>query len=309
MKVRHSSALVFGVSILISVLISAAALAEENLKAESSATLETSLFSMGRFHFFSSICKSEAGESEELETTPQSPPLNVDDPGTPGCNKWEINFVVDGDVTKDERSWELPLLDINYGIGDNLQLKYEVPNLNAQTTETNTSQVGNSKAGIKYQFYGLEESKTQIAFYPQVEFATPNSSQAKPEDQGTITTLPILFSTTIGKAARGDVNMSLNLGYNLSSRISTADFISAALGLGMPLIKRVAILAELTTEQAVALNPDGIRQHLVKMDIGAVGPINKHFLAFGSVGRSVMSSDEHEHTYVLGGLRLLADGF
>src|SRR3954463_9470128 len=78
-----------------------------------------------QFHLWSSKCEAEAESGPDA--TPQSPPLNVDDPATPGCNKWEVNFVVDGDLARSGNEYELPLLDINYGIGDNLQLKYEVP--------------------------------------------------------------------------------------------------------------------------------------------------------------------------------------
>jgi hypothetical protein len=272
---------------------------------------ETSLFHTSGFHFFAAQCKVEANEAEEIETTPQSPPLTVDDPGTPGCNRWEINFVVDGDITRDARSWDLPLLDINYGVGDNLQLKYEVPNVNSQSGDTQVAAVGDSKAGLKYQFYGDEESRTQIAFYPQVQFRTPGprDTPVSPEDQGTVTTLPFLLARTIGRNSRGDINVSANLGYNISSRASRANFASAALGIGMPLIRRIAFLAEVTTEQAVDVNLDGLREQLVKIDVGVVGPISKHFLGFGSIGRSLVSSDRQDHTYVLAGLRLLTEGF
>lgn len=87
-----------------------------------------------RFKLLTSKCHHE--ESDELETSPQAPPLNVDDPATPGCNRWEINFLVNADVTTSARNWELPLFDINYGIGDNLQVKYEVPMVQNQSEET-----------------------------------------------------------------------------------------------------------------------------------------------------------------------------
>ncbi|MBC7398045.1 MAG: hypothetical protein H7333_11430, partial [Bdellovibrionales bacterium] len=71
------------------------------------------------FHWLDSNC---ANESHELvETSPQSPPLDVDDPGTPGCNHWEINVVMSGNLSLTGKKYELPLLDINYGIGDNIQ--------------------------------------------------------------------------------------------------------------------------------------------------------------------------------------------
>lgn len=55
-----------------------------------------------RFKLLTSKCEAEA--SNALDTSPQSPPLNVDDPATPDCNKWEINFLVNADVTKTEKN-------------------------------------------------------------------------------------------------------------------------------------------------------------------------------------------------------------
>ena len=64
---------------------------------------------------------------EPVEMVVGSPPMVSDDTGTPGNGNWEINVVLAGDISKDSKAFELPLLDINYGIGDRLQLKYEVP--------------------------------------------------------------------------------------------------------------------------------------------------------------------------------------
>jgi hypothetical protein len=88
------------------------------------------------FHWLTKNCNVEEGD--EIETTPGSPPLTIDDPATPGCNNWEINLVLDGDISKDEKNFDLPVLDLNYGIGDNLQVKFEIPNvvLNSQNPRT-----------------------------------------------------------------------------------------------------------------------------------------------------------------------------
>jgi len=55
------------------------------------------------------------------------PPLLTDDTDTPGPNHWEINVAGTSEKTSDGWKFEVPLLDLNYGIGEHLQLKYEVP--------------------------------------------------------------------------------------------------------------------------------------------------------------------------------------
>jgi hypothetical protein len=266
------------------------------------------LVSENHFHLFTKKCENEANEGPD--TTPHSPPLNVDDPATPGCDRWEINVVVDGDIARASKSWELPLLDINYGIGDNLQLKYEVPNVNTQVDDTTAAAVGESRAGVKYMFFEDEASKLQLAVYPQMTFINADSDAIKKgiASAGTVTTLPLLLSKKIGQTSRGEVNLSANFGYNISTKEEVKDFISAAVGVGMPLFRRISVLSEISTEQALSARVEEDRDQIVKAAVGLVGPISNKFLLFGSVGRSLYSSDQLDHTFVLAGFKLLTGG-
>ena len=69
--------------------------------------------------------------SSELQTlsvfAQGGPPLITDDPGTPGDGNWEINLAFTAEKRKTERLYESPILHINYGLGERIQLKYEVP--------------------------------------------------------------------------------------------------------------------------------------------------------------------------------------
>lgn len=255
------------------------------------------------FHWLDTRCEAESHET--VETSPQSPPLDVDDPGTPGCNHWEINVTMSGNLSITEKRYELPLLDINYGIGDNLQLKYEVPNLTSKGQGDTVSIVGSSKIGLKYMFYENED-QLQLAFYPQFEFITPKSKAAERgfESPGNIYTLPLLVSKRIGKVAAGDVMMTSNLSYNLSTKPDTANFIGVATGVGMPISNKVSVMGEISTQQAMTRNNDDVREQLVKADIGMIYKAFKEVSFYGSFGKSLVSSDETTHTYFVSGIRL-----
>lgn len=87
-----------------------------------------------------------------------SPPLITDDPGTPGDGHWEINLGFSTEKRPGSRLSELPLLDLNYGIGDSLQLKYEVPYLRlTEDGAPSESGLGNSAFGVKWRFYDAGE--------------------------------------------------------------------------------------------------------------------------------------------------------
>ena len=98
-----------------------------------------------------------------------------DDTGTPGNGNWEINVVFAGDISKDSEAFELPLMDINYGIGNRLQLRYEVPYVvtrntrfdeNGERTTEQASGFSNSNVGLKYRFYDNDRSGFSLAVYP-----------------------------------------------------------------------------------------------------------------------------------------------
>jgi hypothetical protein len=261
----------------------------------------------GKFTLFGRECKAEdAG----LETTPGSPPLDVDDPGTPGCNAWEINIVTSGEFGKTQ-SWETPLFDINYGIGDNVQLKFEVPYGFSKTDGVSDSGVGLAEIGVKYRFYDSEAAGLDIAVYPQVEFAIPGTAIADTDEgNGMLTKLPVLVSKRLVETSKGDVMLTANAGYNRPSTSMTEPYLSASLGIGFPLMKKVAMMVEGSTEQAFTKNMEDVREHYFKANLGLFGPITDHVLWFGSVGQTFASSDEGDssHTCAVLGLRVLAGG-
>src|SRR5438045_231098 len=99
------------------------------------------------------------------------PPLLTDDPGTPGNRNWEINIAATHFRTAEEREIEVPLLDINYGLGDRIQLKYEVPYLfDSDERAPYRRALGNSLIGVKWRFFQkCDENGWNISTYPQIE--------------------------------------------------------------------------------------------------------------------------------------------
>jgi hypothetical protein len=93
------------------------------------------------------------------------PPFRTDDPETPGNKHWEINFGWIGDRNPANGAYQIPDFDINYGLGDRIQLKYELPIAIEETrpqpatptTPAVPGQVitglGESLLGIKWRFY------------------------------------------------------------------------------------------------------------------------------------------------------------
>ena len=88
------------------------------------------------------------------------PPLRTDDPGTPGNRNREINISSTQFWSKSEREFEIPLLDINYGLGDRIQLKYEGSYLfDSDNRAPFKGTIGSSLLGVKWRFVEQSNEK------------------------------------------------------------------------------------------------------------------------------------------------------
>ena len=155
------------------------------------------------------------------------PPFRSDDPDTPGNRHWEINLGFIGERSPFAGSYEAPNIDINYGLGNRIQLKYEVP-LSMQEVRGDSGHLvagpGNSLVGVKYRFYqrhsktrvedGEREVKFGLSIYPQVLLSNPTRSAAREiVEPGPQVLLPLEASANVGW-----LRMSAEVGYWVPSQ-------------------------------------------------------------------------------------------
>lgn len=129
------------------------------------------------------------------------PPMLTDDPDTPGNKHWEINAAFTGTDMQSEKSRAFPHVDFNYGLGESIQLKYEVGWLfNEQKGQSWQSGLGNSLIGIKWRFIGAEDADFKVSTYPQYEFENAtNSVERGVAEPGPNLLLPIEVSRSFGR--------------------------------------------------------------------------------------------------------------
>jgi hypothetical protein len=129
------------------------------------------------------------------------PPMLTDDPDTPGNRRWEINMAITGEDASSQRSISLPHVDVNYGLGDRLQLKYETGWTHAQPSHHDwASGLDNSLIGVKWRFFGNEDSTFKASVYPQYEFENATDSVERGvAEPGPNFLLPIEISRSFGK--------------------------------------------------------------------------------------------------------------
>ncbi len=183
------------------------------------------------------------------------PPLLTDDPGTPGAGRWEINIALTFEGEGDARSLEAPLLDINYGLGESIQLKYEQPWMIAD----DKSGLGHATVGVKWRFIDEAAHGYAASVYPQLEFNNP-ILPAKRElvDEGTTWLFPLEIAKAFGR-----LEASAEAGY--AFRRGERDGVVYGLALGLEPAPGWELLAEIhghaLADTGVVLNL-GLRREL-----------------------------------------------
>jgi len=106
------------------------------------------------------------------------PPLITDDPDTSGPRSWEINISAQSDSGGGQRRLEIPSIDVNYGVGERIQLKLEMPwmQLRGSDRPRLAQGPGDATAGVKWRFLAEEGKTIAWSVYPQIEFNTARSS-------------------------------------------------------------------------------------------------------------------------------------
>jgi len=224
------------------------------------------------------------------------PPFLTDDPETPGNRQWEINIGLIGERTPSEGSYATPNIDLNYGLGDRLQLKFELP-LNIYQRRGNPASVaagiGNSLVGVKWRFYQhgdaaqsgkLSQGKIGFAMsvYPQLVLNNPTRSVTREiAEPGPQFLLPVEANGHLGPIQIvGEVGHWFT---NKHHRNSPQDSRIWGLIVGHEFANKTELYMELHDE----LETDGV-EHRSTIGIGGRHPLNRNakVLLLGMAGRS-----------------------
>jgi hypothetical protein len=246
-----------------------------------------------------------------IDSTPQSPPLEVDDPSVPDKGQYEINLTSQADSSKQLRAIDFLLVDANYGtlpriLGRELptQIKLDFPLAGAFEPGTPTKiGLGSAEFGIKFNFYNNEHHGASLAFYPQIEFAVPGTGavEKKLAEVGQTLVFPLLaakefkYVTIVGNGA---VNQPIH--DPMRDTTGTLGF-----GAGRALSRRTAAMLEIRGDSSFNFN----RDRLVVANFGLMRGLRENVILYGNVGHSIFSDDGSQHFYFGFGVKfLLASG-
>jgi hypothetical protein len=211
------------------------------------------------------------------------PPMLTDDPGTPGDGHWEINIAALSSTSQAATTYQLPLIDMNYGVGDRVQLKIEMPWLfQEEKTGTSRNGAGDALAGVKWRFYDAGDNAWQISTYPQVSFGFPlldPPGNTGLEDAGTSYLLPVEFKHGFEGF---DVNFDLGRWFR---PVQSGDSWIAGFVLTSEVSKGVELITELHDEKAVQSAQDELI-----LNFGARYDLSEKYTLLLSAGRDLRNA-------------------
>ena len=164
----------------------------------------------------------------------------TDDPGTPGNGKWEINLAIAFEHRSNETSLDLPAIDLNYGLGEHIQLTLQTaPVLLQRDDHGPIGGLGGTEAALKWRFLDEDTSGFALSMFPRVIF---NVSQASVRrglaEDGTRFQIPFQASKTLGSwHFDGEFGP-------LASSVGRSEFLYGAV-VGYDLAKPTTLMAEL----------------------------------------------------------------
>jgi hypothetical protein len=225
------------------------------------------------------------------------PPYLTNDPGTPGSGNWEINLGAAPTVQSGTRSWQLPQLDFNFGLGERIQLTYEIPYV-VQNRDGEAAGGGWSNAypGLKWRFFDQGEGGWQISTFPQFETAASSLSQRRGiAAAGSRLLLPVEVAKDVGP-----ISLDFEAGYYVQGAPERiVGFVA-----GRKLTPRLELDAELYNDHLLGASPD-----VTTLDVGGRFRLHRGFILLFMAGRSLAGNGPGQTEFMgyLGVQILLSD--
>jgi hypothetical protein len=212
------------------------------------------------------ICRAQAG-----------PPFLSNDPGTPGDTNWEINIAAMPTLARGSASYQLPQIDLNYGLGERIQLTFEVPyELEINSGQPMHSGWSNAITGAKWRFLDQGEEGWQVSTFPQIESGASTWKQLNGiAGPGPRVLLPI-------EAARklGPINIDLEVGEYVPLHGPHERIIGIVAGRSVT--ARLELDGEIYDDRATDALPHG-----TTFDLGGRYTLHPGIIALFMIGRSI----------------------
>jgi hypothetical protein len=210
------------------------------------------------------------------------PPMITDDPGTPGNGKWETNLAISFEQRPDETSLDLPQIDLNYGVGEHVQLTLQTaPVLLKPEHRGLIGGLGGTEAAVKWRFLDEATSGFDMSMFPRVIFNIQQSSARRGlSEAGTRFQIPFQIAKTFGPwHVDGEFGP-------LASTVGRSEFLYGAVA-GYDLAKPTMLMAEIHgTSRA------NFTREVLTLNFGLRHEFTENYVLIISMGHELRSPDQ-----------------
>ena len=210
------------------------------------------------------------------------PPMITDDPGTPGNGKWENNFAIIFEHRPNETPIDLPDIDLNYGIGEHIQLTLQTaPVLLKRSDHGLIGGLGGTEAAVKWRFFDEATTGLDMSMFPRVIFNVSHSSVRRGlADDGARFQIPFQAAKAFGR---------LHVDAEFGPRASTVGRSEWLYGIvcGFDLAKPTMLMAELHDESRMNFSHD-----VLTLNFGLRHEFTENYILIVSMGHELRSPDQ-----------------
>jgi hypothetical protein len=210
------------------------------------------------------------------------PPMITDDPGTPGNGHFEINIAATLARLPHEQSWGLPALDLNYGLGERIQLTLQTSLVVLKRRDQGAiGGLGQAEAAVKWRFLDEDTNGFSVSTFPRIIFNVLQSSVRRGlADDGTRVQFPVQIARKFGA-----VDFDFEFGPRLGT-IGRSEWLYGIVG-GTEVTKTTELMAELHGTSRTNFTRD-----LLTVNVGIRQKLSDWCTLIASVGHDVRSPDD-----------------
>jgi hypothetical protein len=210
------------------------------------------------------------------------PPMITDDPGTPGNGKWEDNLAIIFGHRPNETSIALPEIDLNYGVGEHIQLTLQTaPVLLKRSGHGLIGGLGETEAAVKWRFLDEATSGFDMSIFPRVIFNTTQSSVRRGlAEDGTRFQIPFQAAKAFGR-----LHVDVEAGPRAST-VGRSEWLDGIV-CGFDLTKSTMLMAELHDESRMNFSRD-----VLTLNFGLRHEFTQNYILIVSMGHELRSPDQ-----------------
>lgn len=206
----------------------------------------------------------------------------TDDPGTPGPGKWENNIAIAFEHRSGETAYDLPAIDLNYGVGEHIQLTLQTaPVLLKRDDHGPIGGLGGTEAALKWRFLDEDRIGFDMSMFPRVIFNVVQSSVRRGlADDGTRFQIPFQVAKSFGR-----LRIDGEFG-PLASSVGRSEWLYGMVA-SLEIAKPTTLMAELHGTSRMNFTRD-----VLTVNFGLRHEFTEHQILIISMGHEIRSPDQ-----------------